>query len=178
MKDHIKAHSIANGIRMNRSHPRGHRGAFIVLEGDADRRLFCKLLSATACKLVVAWTRQDALLVLGLLEQTGFRGALAIVDADLTRVDPLLDPVHQSANVMLTDGHDIECMMVASQALTSLLIEFGSEDKIAACKAQDATAERLEQALRLAYGQKDFIRTGLFASLQVWQAAHPDFPIL
>jgi Protein of unknown function (DUF4435) len=51
---------------------------------------------------------------LAILEQRGFQGVLAIVDADFDRLVP---PTYQSLNLLLTDAHDLETMLIQSPAL-------------------------------------------------------------
>jgi len=52
---------------------------------------------------------------------------LAIVDADF---DWLVEKATASPNLLFTDTHDLETMILQSLAFEKLLVEFGSEDKI------------------------------------------------
>lgn len=62
-----------------------------------------------------------------LLENGGFDGVLTIVDADFQRLDGVeLD----SSNLLMTDSHDLETMILYSDALDNVLSEFGSAREI------------------------------------------------
>ncbi len=61
------------------------------------------------------------------LESNNFSGALAIVDADF---DVVGNSTTLSHNLLYTDTHDLETMMIKSPALEKVLSEFGAKDKI------------------------------------------------
>ncbi|MFZ4728254.1 MAG: DUF4435 domain-containing protein, partial [Pseudanabaena sp.] len=65
--------------------------------------------------------------ILGILEKSDFNGVLAIVDADFDRLE---DSPHNSPNLLRTDTHDLETMLLKSLALDRILVAFGSEEKI------------------------------------------------
>jgi len=75
----------------------------------------------------VAYNKANAIEVILTLENSNFPGILAIVDADF---DILADAQAQSSNILYTDTHDLEAMIIKSPALEKLLSEFGSEEKI------------------------------------------------
>jgi hypothetical protein len=49
------------------------------------------------------------------------------VDADFDRIEGRTPP---SANLVFTDLHDLECMLIRSTAFDALLSEFGSSEKL------------------------------------------------
>jgi hypothetical protein len=116
--------AIANQIRMRRSI---FEGAFLLLEGSSDKFLYGRFTDEVACELVVSSGKTWAIEVLVILEKSNFIGVLAIVDADFDRLESLL---HQSSNLLRTDTHDLETMLIKSPALDKVLSIFGSEDKI------------------------------------------------
>ncbi len=61
------------------------------------------------------------------LDFEGFEGCLAIVDADFDHL--ALESV-QSSNLLRTDSHDLETLMIQSPALEKVVVEFGSEEKL------------------------------------------------
>jgi Protein of unknown function (DUF4435) len=66
--------------------------------------------------------------VLNILERSDFHGVLAIVDADFDH----LEGVSQSSpNLLRTETHDLEMMLLNSPALDKVMAEFGSEEKLA-----------------------------------------------
>lgn len=114
---------IANSIRQKREVD--PERTFLLVEGDDDRLLFGRHLKS--CSIIPAWGRPHALAVIAELERTGYTGALAIVDADFTVLEGEVPP---SLNVLLTDHHDVECMMLDSPALAHVLRELGDEESI------------------------------------------------
>jgi len=77
--------------------------------------------------LIPAIGKDKAIGALKLLENGGFGGVLTVVDADFQRLDGI-DP--NSPNLLLTDSHDLETMILCSDALDNVLSEFGSAKKI------------------------------------------------
>jgi hypothetical protein len=117
--------SIANSIRMKRSqYP---TRAFLVVEGQDDKAFFGRYTSASSCSITVAHGRPKVVEVILELDRTGFQGALGIVDADFEVLEGRPPP---SLNILVTDHHDVECMMLASPALKHLLRELGQEELI------------------------------------------------
>jgi len=68
--------------------------------------------------------------VLSILEKEKFNGIFAIVDADFDHLESYLE-IHHIPNLLRTDTHDLETMLLNSPALDKVIAEFGSEDKIA-----------------------------------------------
>lgn len=115
----------ANEIRMARS---SYTGAFLILEGETDVLFYKRFANSGKCRLIVAHNKENAIQILMLLENDGFVGVLAIVDADF---DVLEGRNVVSSNLFLTDTHDVETMMLKSPALEKLLLEMGSDAKLA-----------------------------------------------
>lgn len=124
MKPHISAHSVANELRMSRTQ---HKGTLLIVEGSSDKRIFRHLVDGNACKIVISHGKENALEAMRILEHGGFLGVLAILDADFGGLDNALV---LSQNILLTDLHDIECMMVASPAFAKVVGEFADAERI------------------------------------------------
>jgi hypothetical protein len=62
-----------------------------------------------------------------ILDNDKFTGVLAVVDADFDRLE---NNFPESPNILLTDDHDLEMMMLKTNALDKLINERGSEAKI------------------------------------------------
>jgi len=62
-----------------------------------------------------------------MLEKEDLAGVLAILDADFWHLDGV---PHSSSNLLLTDFHDLEMMIINSKALDIVLCEYGSATKI------------------------------------------------
>ena len=117
-------YSIVNTARMMRTQ---YTGTILIVEGSTDARVYGRLVSETECRLIPATGKDKAISALKLLENGGFDGVLTIVDADFQRLDGI-EP--NSSNLLLTDSHDLETMILHSDALDNVLSEFGSAREI------------------------------------------------
>jgi Protein of unknown function (DUF4435) len=81
------------------------------------------------------------------LEHSNFQGVLAIVDADFDRLETLL---YTSPNLLYTDSHDLETMLINSPAFKKILAEFGSEEKISQFN-QDVKLVLVENGMSVGY---------------------------
>ncbi|MEA3282421.1 MAG: DUF4435 domain-containing protein [Euryarchaeota archaeon] len=118
-------YSIVNTAHMMRTQ---YTGTILIVEGSTDARVYGRLVSETKCRLIPATGKNKAIGALELLENSGFSGVLTIVDADFQRLNGI-EP--NSSNLLLTNSHDLETMILHSDALDNVLSEFGSAEKIA-----------------------------------------------
>ena len=114
--------------------------ALLVVEG-ADDVAFWRSQVADGCELVDGEGKQNVIGCLHLLDVEGLSGVLAVVDADY---DVLMGEETGSANILRTDGHDLECMMCKAPALDKVVGEYGDAGKVA---QWDVRAALLERAL-------------------------------
>lgn len=124
MREYLTPDRIANKIRLLRSQ---HTGSFLIVEGDTDARFFKNLVDSQKCNVQSAMNKEMAVKVLDILEKDKFAGVVAILDADFWHLE---ETKPQSSNLLLTDTHDLETMILQSPALEKVLAEFGSEEKI------------------------------------------------
>jgi hypothetical protein len=124
MKAHLTPHDIANTVRMMRTL---HSGAIIIVEGDTDLRVYQRFVDEKRCRLVPGNGRPNTIGSLSILENAHLKGILAIIDADFWKLDGVKP---SSSNLVLTDTHDLETMILSSNALDKVLSEFGSTAKI------------------------------------------------
>lgn len=129
MREHLRGVSIANRIRMARA---AHAGSFLIVEGEDDKKLFQQLIGAVACRVQIAHGKPNLLAALDILDSDGFPGVLAIADADCCRLDCMAP---QSPNLLWTDTHDLETLLILSPAFERLLIELGDDAKLQAWRA-------------------------------------------
>lgn len=139
MLDHITHHSVANAVRLKRS---TSDGACIIVEGPSDKRFFSKIIDRDKCTIEIAHGRGNAINALKVLEDAEVPGIVAVLDADTWG---LAGPVAENANIVHSDMHDVECMMLRSEATVALLLELGSEAKIRAFTRPDAVADVLAE---------------------------------
>ncbi|MFP5274218.1 DUF4435 domain-containing protein [Coleofasciculus sp.] len=144
MREFITPDRIANQIRMRRS---SHKGSFIIVEGRSDKLVYERFIDDTNCEFSIAIGKENAVAAIRILEQDNFAGVLAIVDADFCRLEGNLP---SSSNLLLTDDHDLEMMLLKSLALDKVLSERGSEDKINNF-GQDIRLTLLESGKRIGY---------------------------
>lgn len=124
MRPHISPHAVANEVRMLRTQ---HKGSLLIVEGASDKRAFRDLTDKTACQIVISHGKENALAAMQMLESGECKGVLAILDADFSRPD---NTWLSSQNILLTDLHDIECMMIASPAFIKVVREFADPDRV------------------------------------------------
>lgn len=124
MKKYLTADDIANSARMMRTQ---YKGSIMIIEGSTDMRLYKRFVDDRKCRLIPANGKENAIKVVEILERYGFEGILTIVDADFWRLDGF---DFEERNVLVTDTHDLETMIIASDALERLLEEFAAPFKL------------------------------------------------
>jgi hypothetical protein len=113
-------------------------GAVILVEGDTDARFFGNLTAGTVV-MVTAQGKDNVLAALAVLAKWRVAGVLAIVDADYWTLE-----AYPGDEVLVTDSHDTETLILASPALTKVVREFLSGDALATV---EALVEQLREAL-------------------------------
>lgn len=141
MREYITPERIANQIRLRRSN---FSGAFIIVEGRSDNLVYERLVSQHKCEFSIALNKDNAINALDILDKDNFTGVLAIVDADFSILE---GSIHTSSNLLITDDHDLEMMLIKSPALEKLLCEVGSDEKI--LKFAQMFAKRLSKVEKL-----------------------------
>jgi hypothetical protein len=128
MREFITPDRIANQIRMRRS---SFSGTFLIVEGRSDKLVYERFINDTKCEISIANSKDNAVNALNILEKDKTLdkplGVLTIVDADFWILEKKLPT---SPNLLLTDYHDLELMIMSSPTLDKLIREHGSEDKI------------------------------------------------
>jgi hypothetical protein len=148
MIGHIDGWYVAAQIRLLRQR---HKGTILLVEGETDARVFEKFIDSAACDIEIGFGKKNALEALDLLEEEGFPGVTAIVDADFDRI---LGKKYELDNLCLTDMHDLDLTIFASKALERYVGEHGDKDLIGRNFGNDYTTIReriLAASLPLAY---------------------------
>ncbi len=104
-----------------------HSGSFLIVEGEDDYKFWSPRVASGACELVIGNGKPNVEGALIRLDRGGFQGALGIVDDDFDILEGRSRP---SPNLISTDGHDLESMLLRSPALDRLLAEYGKVKKI------------------------------------------------
>lgn len=149
MRNLLSVDRFANQIRLRRS---VYKGTFLLVEGSSDKIFYEHFVEKSECELVVISgkpsSKQRVISVLKILEESNFQGILAIVDADFDRLTPRTS--QKSLNLLYTDSHDLETMLINSPAFDKVVSEFGSQEKISEFN-QDIKLIILESALPIGY---------------------------
>jgi len=122
MIEHIDAHYVAAQIRLVRQ---THKGAILLLEGDTDNRVFEKFIDPNTCEIEIGFGKKNVLGALDLLEEDGFSGLVAVVDADFDRIQGV---TYQLENLCVTDAHDLDLTIFASTAFDKYLNEYSDRN--------------------------------------------------
>ena len=116
-------------------------GSVVIVEGDSDARVYGRFIDEEFCRIIPAHGKSNVLIAMGILERTAFVGILAIIDSDFSRLDSDCNRLDNDCsrldssepakeNVLSTDTHDLETMIVHSEALDTVLSEFGSDIRL------------------------------------------------
>lgn len=124
MIDDITPASTATSISLLRD---SYPGSVLILEGYSDIKLYSKFINEESCQIINGFNKSNVIKIMEILDQRGFKGALAIVDADYWNITGTTSP---SQNLLITDYHDLETMLFSSPSLDELIREYGSQDKI------------------------------------------------
>jgi hypothetical protein len=113
-----------------------HDGPFLVVEGADDTRFYRRFVDSRYCQLVPAFSKDNVIGAISELDRGNFAGVLGIIDSDF---DILMGKALLSANVVRGDDcHDVESMLIRSEALDAVLHEFASPDKLRSFEAEFA----------------------------------------
>lgn len=124
--------------------------SFLLVEGVDDRRFFQSRLAQAACEIVVSGDKANAVGAIQLLDRRAFRGAVAVVDDDCDSLD---GRGGGSANLIATDAHDLECLLLRSPALDGVLSEYAAADKLRALEGRGLGLREMLLARGLPFGR-------------------------
>lgn len=116
---------IANRVLFERDK---YNGPVLLLEGDNDVKFFYQFVKEAEMPIISAWGKENVLDAVEILESEGtVQGFLGVVDADFGHVD---DSLPASQNIVVTDDHDVEMMIIRTKAFNRVLRVLGSKNKI------------------------------------------------
>lgn len=122
MIEHITKHSRENAIRMLLQDPSYSNVIIVLLEGQADVKLFRSILNEKTAKLRSCKGKDEVIDIVSQFSKA--TNVVGICDADFDHILETLNPV----NIFITDTHDIETMTIASPAFDHILSEFVASD--------------------------------------------------
>lgn len=93
----------------------------LLVEGSKDARVFRNLVDESLCDVVQTEGKRNATRALAILRKSNQAGALVVMDSDFSRLDGqlILDP-----DVLRTEDHDLEGMLLKSPAPEKVMIEY------------------------------------------------------
>jgi len=118
---------IANSIISTRRYPGNELLSFLIVEGGTDNEFYKIFVDQSKCQIIIVDGKLVAIQVLSILEKELFPGVLVIVDADF---EALEGKSPSTPNLLFTDTHDLETMIIKSPALEKVLNAYGSGEKI------------------------------------------------
>ena len=128
---------IANEIIMSRVL---FEGSFLLVEGPDDFKFWQTRICARRCEIIVTEGKPNLLGAIENLNARQFAGALGVIDDD---GDSLENKQTLSINLMTTDCHDLECLLLKSPALErGVLTELGNSVKIEKFQQQSGQSVR------------------------------------
>lgn len=98
---------------------------FLLVEGGSDERFWRAHVDLRCCQVRSMNGREPAIAELRSNRKPG--NFLAVLDADFDRINGTLQ---EDPDIIWTDLHDLECILIASPALDKVLIERGSREKL------------------------------------------------
>lgn len=107
-----------------------HKGSFLLVEGDSDLRLYNKFIKKNECKVIPAYGYEGKGakdIVFEVIHRTRVKGVLGIVDSDFSKIDGELC---KEPNIVETDTHDIETLIINSSALEQIFDAFVDKSKL------------------------------------------------
>jgi hypothetical protein len=122
MRRHIDGAYVAAQIRLVRQ---VHKGSVLILEGETDAKVFDRFIDPSSCTVEIAFGKENALEALDLLEEEGFPGVVAVVDADFDRI---LGTKYHLENLCITDCHDLDLTIFSTRALDRYLSQYVDKD--------------------------------------------------
>lgn len=158
MRGFLDAHSIANEIRLSRTLRK--TASALLVEGAKDARVFRNLVDHAVCDVVQTEGKRNATGALNVLRRSNHRGVLVVVDSDFSRLDGqlILDP-----DVVWTEDHDIEAMLLKSPAPEKVMVE---HDLKPDAFGKDLGASLAKGVLPLGYARLASIRNKLNLSFK------------
>ena len=124
MIQYLTPNDIANNIRMTRTL---HSGPIIIAEGTTDIRVYERFFLKNVCIFIPSYGKNNAISALYILEKDKLKRILVIVDSDFWKLE---SAIPNNPNLMVTDTHDLETMIISSETFNNILNEFGSLIKI------------------------------------------------
>ncbi len=123
MEKDITAERTANAIMLNTS----FEGHHLIVEGKKDQKVYEKFINDKEIIIQIAFGKEKVKEIIRILTERGFNRKIGIIDADFIRINEEEDIID---GLFITDDHDIEVMIIKTQALENVLIRFALNQKL------------------------------------------------
>lgn len=116
---------ILTNIHMTRKKTKNK--AFVLVEGTTDTVFYKGIICNENVQIIPARSKSTVIKTIRKANALKIKGILAIVDSDY---DIILDSIVEDDNIVYTDTHDIETLILQTDAFDRFINEFGDDDKI------------------------------------------------
>lgn len=116
------AQILADEIVMVRKHHSGNRHGWLLVESEADRKLYQQFFPRTSWHIRPADGWENVVHTIETLDRYDQPGIIGIIDADFRRLKQ--NETNLPDHIFLTDGHDAEIMLLHSPAFEKVLNEY------------------------------------------------------
>jgi hypothetical protein len=123
LQDYITPSRIANSILQKTS----FKGSYIIVEGKIDHTLYKKFLDEEFCNVEIAFGNSNVIDIVQELNKQGFKSVFGIIDADFKVLD---NEEIEGDNIFMTDDHDLELMIIRSEAFNTVVNHYALPDRI------------------------------------------------
>lgn len=138
------------------------KSLILLVEGSSDVKTFRKFISSADSEIIPSWGKDNVLGAIAILEKESFQGVLGIIDADFSHLD---GENKSSKNIIVTDDHDIEMMMIRSKSFSYFIGEVASDSKmkrfLESINSSDIREVLLERALVIGHLRRYSLRNNL-----------------
>ncbi|WP_040951740.1 DUF4435 domain-containing protein [Gorillibacterium massiliense] len=129
MLENMTPERIANSIMQDTTFP----GYYVIVEGKKDYKFYRKFINENH-RIKEAWGCEKAKQVLKILTERNFERKIGILDSDFSKI---LNDTYSQVNLFYTDFHDIEVMMLKSNAFKNVINIYCTEEKVFGFKKEN-----------------------------------------
>jgi len=116
--------------------------SFLLLEGSDDSKFWIYYISSENCRIIICNGKKHVVAAIEKISKEKITGVLGIVDDDF---DSLEGKTPNLPNLIATETHDLECLLLRSRAFEKVLAEHGKSQKIE--KFKENENKELREAL-------------------------------
>ncbi len=127
-----------------------HKGSFLLLEGPDDSKFWNAYILRDECEIVICGGKENLIKSIQQLDNTELSGILGISDDDFDSIEGTQD---MSDNLIYTDVHDLECILLQSRAFEKILSEYGDAKKITKFESSKKNVREALLERGLVYGR-------------------------